>query len=311
MTGYLIDVSGNEYILPPLLSWSVVHTLGLPCESFELCSIFSSDMARRLPTIAGFRGEYNNETVFRGVVDEYEIDISESGSVLRVSGRGMAALLLDNESAAIEYGACTLHDIIRNHVTPCEITDISSQSMPAIWGYTVPSGASHWKALYGFTHFAGGIMPRFSRDGKLVISSDTGPLKVISSESAVFDIKLRERRYGVISEMLVKNAVLGTSDTVRNEEFIARGGRCKRVITVPRKTGYDAMRYTGAFQIENSMKDSYVLCVTVEEVFAAFPNEIVELNFEHLGIQGRYKVSESESWQNEDGAGTRIKLIKP
>ena len=69
MTGYLIDYNGNEYCLPLLLSWSVTHGLGTPCDAFELSLVYDRDMADILQKTIKFRGVFENETVFHGVVD--------------------------------------------------------------------------------------------------------------------------------------------------------------------------------------------------------------------------------------------------
>lgn len=310
MTGYLIDYNGNEYCLPLLLSWSVTHGLGTPCDAFELSLVYDRDMADILQKTIKFRGVFENETVFHGVVDEYEISVDENGSTASISGRGMAAYLLDNEAGAVEYWVCTLGDILNNHVYPFGIQKVKADAMGSAFGYTVESGASQWTALYNFTKYVGNIAPRFSKDGVLILSAAEGDKLVINDWSGAFDLKYCGKRYGVISEVLVKNKALNTSTVVRNEKFIAQGGSCRRVVNVPRNTSYDKMRYTGKFQIDSSEEEQVICSVSLPSQFAAFPNDIVTLQMTQTGIAGEFRVSETTTWANGDSAGTEIKMIK-
>ena len=308
MTGYITDCEKAEYKLPQLISWEVNHTGGYPADSFEASFIYEPDMLETLEKAVRFRGQYDGGTVFQGVVDEFTVSISSAGSIGKITGRGMAALLMDNEVESVEFYACTLADILRNYVTPFGITDVQTENMQALQGYSVSSGDSAWKALSRFTECAGNITPRFTKEGKLVISSQHGNRFSISRHTAS-EYLLKETRYGEISQVLVKNPVIGTSETVLNGEFINRGGFCRRIVNVPRKTGADAMRYTGDYQISKSKKGKFQLKVTVPEPFSVFPRDVVELHGE-AGFSGEYIVGETKSFSDGYGCGEIITLEK-
>ena len=118
------------------------------------------------------------------------------------------------------------------------------------------------------------------------------------------------RRYGVFSHVLVKNRAAGLSATVENREFIDSGGLCRRVVNVPRQTGYDAMRYTGEYQIRQSKKGARETVVTLPLLFAAFAGDTVELTGTPLGAGGRFYVAESRCTGGADGARTRLTLTE-
>ena len=40
-----------------------------------------------------------------------------------------------------------------------------------------------------------------------------------------------------------------------NEDFARRGGRCRRVLTMPGKSSYQTMRYSGSYQLERSAEE--------------------------------------------------------
>lgn len=310
MRGYLIDYSGTEYLLPELIRFNCSYGYGTPCDAFEICCVYSPEMAGILPGSFRFRAIHDGETQFFGVVDEYRITLDERGSLLHISGRGMAALLLDNESEALEYTTCTWADIAANHIEPTGITKIRADAMGTLNRFTVESGTSQWNVLCRFATFAGQLTPRFSKDGTLVVSGQAGSSISITEKTGCWDVEFSERRYGVISEVLVKNKAAKTSELVVNESFSARGGKCRRVINVPRKTGYDAMRYTGMYQIEKSEEESRVLTCTVPALFCAFPGDTAEISLgKKFGFSGSYKVWETEVWADKTGSGTTLHMV--
>ena len=79
------------------------------------------------------------------MVDTYEISLSRQGLLASIEGRGMAALLLDNESEALTYGRALLSEILGNHVLPYGITVDVRQDVSG-GGYAVASGSSQWIA---------------------------------------------------------------------------------------------------------------------------------------------------------------------
>lgn len=164
--------------------------------------------------------------------------------------------------------------------------------------------------LEDFLWFGCRQKPRFSRDGVLIIGTEKGRRLSVDSNTAVCEQVLRRRRYGVISDVVVKNKVLGVSSVVENTEFKNRGGTCRRVVNVPRYTYYDGMRSTGDYQIEQSKADELSLSITLPELFAAFPGDIIELKRAELGMNGSYIVGRSRCFASADNMGTEIILTK-
>lgn len=77
-------------------------------------------------------------------------DLDEKGLQLEVSGRGMAALLLDNEAESVSYQWATMEEILKNHVTPYGIVCTGYDAVTAAARYRVANGSSQWKALNDF-----------------------------------------------------------------------------------------------------------------------------------------------------------------
>ena len=111
------------------------------------------------PTLPGswvrFAAAHEGQRVFTGVVDECEVSLSAAGRLLEVSGRGMAALLLDNEALGQDYQSATQADILQNHAAPYGIEAAPGASLPPVSRLSVPTGSSEWSVIYEFARYYG------------------------------------------------------------------------------------------------------------------------------------------------------------
>ena len=123
-------------------------------------------------------------------------------------------------------------------------------------GFSVDAGSSEWQVVYEFCRYYGGIAPRFDRLGRLVLAPwEEGRRLVLGADAAVTSFRLREQRYGVLSEVLVRDRTTEEVQRVADEDFLRRGGRCRRVLTMPGKSSYQAMRYSGAYQLARAREE--------------------------------------------------------
>lgn len=310
LTMELTTWDGKSYRLPILLSWTLTYTAGVPCDSMTACCPYDDSMADVLPAATRFTASQDGEIMLRGVIDAYEISLSGQGLLVTLEGRGMAALLMDNESEALTYGTATLGDILGNHVSPYGISCETESSLSGA-NYAVVSGSSQWKALRGFTHRYGGFDPYFTRDGRLVIKPLWGSGRTLWADknTPLRSLRRREQRYGVISEMLIQDKVQGISHRVINEEFTQKGGCRRHVLYMPRSTA-DERRYTGEYQIAQSALDQLEITLEVPLPFAAFPGDRLYLALEQLGPGDTYDVVESRCCLDESGERTEIVLSR-
>lgn len=308
MDVYLIDYAGKTYELPTLLSWSFAYGSGLPCDAFEVSFPYKSEMLETLESAVRLRAVHKGETVFFGVVDDFEVTAHTDGCRAVVSGRGMAALLLDNEAQAAQYVSATLDTILNEYVYPFGIENAERLCHPPAQAIIVESGESCWRVLEEFLWFGCGARPGFSKEGTLLLGEREGKRFEVAENTCVFDVSLREKRYGVVSEVLVMNKSLGTTTRVADEEFIARGGVCRRVVGVPRRTMYDAMRSTGSYQLKRSREEEFSAAFTVPALFAAFPGDVAVTSGGLLGLKGSFKVGRTRCFANGENAGTEIEL---
>lgn len=303
---WLDTYDGAQYELPVLLRWDLDYTGMVPCDSMAAACLYDAEMAEVLPKATRFTAFQDGKVMLRGVIDAYEVSLSRQGLLAEIEGRGMAALLLDNESEALSYERAPLSEILENHVSPYGITVERRQDVSGS-GYAVVSGSSQWKALQGFTHRFGGFDPYFTKEGKLVTGPLWGSGKTlrINDDSPLLSLRKREQRYGVISEVLIQDKVQRISHPVRNQKFLQTGGQRRHVLYMPRSTAEDR-RYTGEYQIAQSALEQVEIDLELPASFAAMPGDRVDLALSRLNLSGLYEVVRSRNRMDGDGERTEL-----
>ena len=312
MTGYVTDAQGVRWTLPSLLAWRLDYTAGVPCDSFWLRCTWDQDNKTRPGDWTRFEAYHEGEQVFAGVVDECEVTLSAQGLLLEVSGRGMAALLLDNEALGQDYISATQADILRDHVDPYGIQTAPGADLPPVSRFSVATGSSEWSVVYEFARYYGGVAPRFDRRGRLVLTgwSDSRE-RLVGDGAPVTALSCRDRRYGVLSQVLVRDRWSGRVETVDNESFLAEGGLARRVITMPERSSYQAMRYSGRFQLDKSASELQRLEITVAQAFCAWPGDLVRVQRSMADWNGIYRAVQVSVGMDEGGCWSRLELADP
>ena len=314
MRGRIITSDHRIFELPVLLRWNITYTGGVPCDSYEVTCVYDRTMAELLHLAAGFLAlDENGGVLLRGIVDEYEVKLTAAGLAVTICGRGYAARLLDNESRPVTYQGATLAEIVRCHAAPYGISSAEIAPVSADSVYTVAAGTSQWKALEGFCRTYGGFSPRFRRDGLLVAAPerDDGRRIVIDGTSPILSCTLREDHYGVLTEVLVIDKTRNVSYSVQNRDMLDRGGQCRRVVYTPGQSTWDAMRYTGEYQIAQSAKEELSIALTLPGSFLAFPGDEVEMSLERMGLAGIYRVAQADNrFSLNSGATVELTLEK-
>lgn len=312
MTGYVTDTQGVRWTLPNLMAWRLDYTAGVPCDSFWLRCTWDEKNTTRPGDWVRFEAFHEGEQVFCGVVDECEVSLSAQGRLLEVSGRGMAALLLDNEALGQDYISATQADILRDHVTPYGIQTAPGANLPPVTRFSVANGSSEWSVIYEFARYYGGVAPRFDRLGRLVLTgwSDSQE-RLVGDGAPITALSWRERRYGVLSQVLVRDRWSGQVETVSNAEFLANGGRARRVVTMPERSSYQAMRYSGQFQLDKSASELRRLELTVAQPFCAWPGDLVRVQRSLWDFNGLYRADQVSVGMDEGGCWSRLELADP
>ena len=303
---------GGELRLEQPVEWELEYTAGTPCDSFSLTCPWEPGGLDGAQRAAGFRLEDGGSLLFRGVVDETAYRADGGGGALEVSGRGMAALLLDNEAMPADYETATAEDILRDHVAPYGIQVGAMGDLPAVSGFSVQSGESEWQVLYQFARYHGGVSPRFDREGRLLLTPFADREAVLLDDQvAVTSLSWRVKRYGVLSEIWVRDRTRQAVEKVANQAFLDQGGRRRQVMTMPGKSNYLAMRYSGEFQLRRSESEQVRLAVTVPRLFFAWPGDLVRMDLAGWSFGGDWRVLSAKVRADETGGRTVLELGEP
>lgn len=300
---------GSRVTLPQAVRWEFSYGTGVPCDSFFVRCLWQTGQERLLSKACRFYAQWEGQRVFTGVVDEFSCVCSGEGLYLEVSGRGMAALLLDNEAMPAQYQLATRADIVNDHVTPYGVETVGGWSLPPVSEFTVASGVSEWSVLYEFACYHGGVVPRFDPMGRLVLDGHSdGQTLRITGDTAVSGWEYREERHGVLSQVAVRRRSSWDTQWISDPDFLAEGGCARRVVTVPNATGSAAMRYSGDYQLRASRSGRVRLTLTAAGAFLAWPGQLVEVALPECGANGTYRVAQTEVACGQEGLTTTLVL---
>jgi len=307
MKGHLIRYDGQRLDLPPFTGWKLTRTGTVPCDSFEGECPWDGGSDKALSGACRLVVEEDGQRRFTGVLDEYELAWDGAGGRLSVAGRGMAALLLDNEARGQDYQLATLKDILRDHVSPYGVEIGELGRARAVSGFSVETGSSEWKVLYDFARYHAALEPRFDVYGRLSVTDRTAGRQLrVDDTAGPISVVWRDRRYGVCSEILVQDRGSLAPQRVADQAFLDEGGRCRRVVTMPGKSTYQAMRWSGQFQLERSREERFRVELTFPGSYFCEPGDQVEVSLTTPGLWGTWRALESEAVL--DGTGTRVKV---
>ena len=300
---------GEELDLPTAVSWKFCYGTDTPCDSFFLRCLWERGQEKVLSDACRFYAEWEDERVFTGVVDEYAVTCGKDGQYLELSGRGMAALLLDNEAMPAEYQRCTRADLIADHAAPYGVEAVGGGGLPAVAGFTVSSGESEWSVVRRFACYYGGVVPRFDRMGRLVLDPPRdGEALRVREGGPVTGWEYREERHGVLSQVAVRRRTTWGTQWVSDPVFQAQGGCARRVVTVPNTTGTAAMRYTADYQLRAARSGRVRLRLTIAGGFLAWPGDLVAVELKDCGANGTYRAVQVEVSCGGGGLTTTLVL---
>lgn len=123
-------------------------------------------MAEVLRRAVRFTAREDGTVEFAGVVDECGVTCDEKGLQLEVSGRGMAALLLDNEAESVSYQWATMEENPQKPVTPYGIECTGHDAVTAAARYRVANGSEPVEGAEQFCGAARRDRTVFRQDGR-------------------------------------------------------------------------------------------------------------------------------------------------
>lgn len=306
MNAYLAAPTGPAWKLPELLGWTVTRTDGSSCDSFELSFSCEADACAVLKQATRFHAVDGSEVVFTGIVDEFTVSLGAQGRTAQVSGRGLMAVLMDNQVRAAAYTRATVRDILAAYVTPYGLRSVKNDMQNAVSSFAVDSGDTCWQALSGFCRHAAARTPRFLADGTLDLTEPTQRIGWrLGADAAVIAASYRICRYGVISEQVMVDRSTGAQTSAKNEAFEAAGGLRRQVTARAGQTVRATIR-TAEQHLSESAQNWKRLSVTLPGCWLAEPCDLIAVDLPELGVQGRFRVAEVTT--RMDASGLRCTL---
>ena len=299
MIAIVKSAKGAGTQLPALLQWSVKRTDGDPCDSFSVQFACSKETKAVLEQAAEFQAYEKGRLVFTGIVDDFELRLGKDGVLAEVTGRGLAARLMDMQTKAAEYVSAQLTDILNAYVRPCGVLKIEADEMGPVSNFVVQTGGTCYQALAGFCRHSAEIYPRFLADGTLVLKKEAAG-KQIALTSGILRAQYVRNRYGVAARQVLINTRNGSAQEASYAEFQAVGGTR---VQYAGRTG-DKIRAsfrTAKQRLDDTKRDEKLLYVTCAGSFLAEPLDKVSLSVPALGISGTFTVQEVQSSCDETG----------
>lgn len=254
-----ITHQGESKELPSPLRMRLEKSLFTPAHAFF--GEFAADApAKEIKTLQGFAA---GQMIFDGLVDEQSTACSAKGTLLSVSARSRAALLLDNEAIPRSYRQPSLADIIQIHCAPYGLSAYrGAGSCPA--EFTVSKGMTEWGVLERFCRSVIGVYPRILDDGTIDASGQFSGKKILISNQTpgglrFFSAKAVKRRYGIVSE--VKYKLSSSSDytySLINGTAEEEGICARRLVNLGGNPDW-MNRYLIDRKIRDSMRDRFFI----------------------------------------------------
>lgn len=307
MTGYVTLHGGQTRQLPALLQWDIVRTDAEPCGAFRVQFAHTPALLQELQLATGFYAEHGGRRVMTGVVDDVTVCLDKNGLLAELTGRSMAARLLDTQVRAAEYQSAQLGDILAQYVRPCGVTRIVAEPLGAVGNFVVETGYSCYQVLAGFCRHSADVLPRFDADGTLILTrAGTGTRRVICGgcirAQYIFD------RYGAAARQILVNTRNGSEMVAQNAEFQAMGGYGVRVSGMTGQKIRAAWRTAGQ-RLDDSWRAARTLSLTLPGSFLAEPADTASVTLPELGVEGTFTVRSAESSCDDTGAVCTLELI--
>ncbi len=229
----LYDESGVKISPRAPISFSLIHSMDTPVDSLKAVFLEEPCFSREMAAVEIHSTE---RTLFSGLIDEQELQISSSGKWVTLTGRSRAALLCDNEALPGQYLETKLDSIFERHVKPYGFSFIQTEEQLPLPSFLVAKGESELDVLIRFCLLSGYPAPRFTADNRMVVSRRNAGRTFYVSNTAqgaipFLSIFRKLARHTCISEIFLKNQDGIYSTAVENPYALLHGIRRRRYLS--------------------------------------------------------------------------------
>ncbi|MDR3208198.1 MAG: hypothetical protein LBT60_07730 [Oscillospiraceae bacterium] len=271
---YLHTADGGRARLPEPFRWRFSLGCGDGCDAFDLSCAYDPSQDGVLPRAARLSAFHEGRQVFFGPLDEWTAALGPDGWDTRLTGRGMQALLLDNQAEPAHFARAGWRDIAARYVTPFGVA-AETADLPETADFQVASGASAWRAVTAYAADRAGRYPRFTPAGTLTVAPFATAKDVLDLSRLGLRVTCARNRYGVVSEALVRNRDTLQSYRIKNAAYPDEGRRL--VMTGVGREGVAAMETSARLAMKQSLRGFVTVTAVLPWPFAAWPGDTLTL----------------------------------
>lgn len=223
-----ITALGKVYSLGTPLSVHITKGAGAPADEFVGEFSWSA-----LPPLYRLRVLDGQKVIFYGPLDVQQEQHSSKGDFVRVEGRSMAALLLDNEAVPQMYYSPPFSTVFSRHAVPYGFSQyLVPKGTVKIGDFTVAKGMSEWQVLESFCRRAWNAVPTMQEGDVFTIGKVEGEAPLVFGDLGQGFGCLSKTKtnleYIRISEVLTRNPQNGRYTVSDKEKQALRDGIQRR-----------------------------------------------------------------------------------
>ncbi len=305
----LETVAGERLSLPEPLSWDIRR--GDPCDACELVFPYDAGIDKRLPFAHRFDIRRDGAVVLRGIVDEWRVTLGDDGKKTALFGRGLQALLLDNEVEPVYYQTAGWADIAARHIAPYGIAVTAGGTAPVRYDFKVEAGLREWQVVTGF--LPAGVSPAFSPQGALSLRTPAvskTPKIVLRQGVDILAAQAVYDRYGIVSSVLIRNRDRNETIERVSNDAVRRGIQRRIVNTGVGSDGMARQELLARERLEASLRTLYALRVTAPGSFLAEPFDTVRVAGISPAFDGDWLVRCARSTLTRHAALCQLELFR-
>lgn len=218
-----------------------------------------------LPELSEITVTDGDEIVFHGIVDEQSLFCSGDETVIKISARSIAALLLDNEAQPQSYDRPGADDIFRRHILPFGITQYCCDKKERPARFEIYKGMSQWQALSLFCRSCLDSVPAVTPEGCVLMcgyEKEEEPLFFGGRGGLLFtEASVKIKRCKRLSCVFVKtSADRGYDMNIEDREAADRGIKRERFLNASNPISTPVSR--ADTMLENGRKQSFEITLT-------------------------------------------------
>lgn len=204
MLKYLLkDIHGKETLFEKPLKVNFVSSEDAPADSLTVVFAVSGT----LPVLFSVEVLNKNERIFYGLVDSQSDEHTSKGSLLTVSARSLACILLDNEALPQTYCMVSMPTLMQRHFIPLGFRHFTGTDKTFDDELVISKGMSEWAVLAAFCRKFIGVSPTIDCYGTIDISGQKNTdILYLSSEQCLSKLHTLKRHL-LISDIFARAAV--------------------------------------------------------------------------------------------------------